>query len=186
MWLMKRGAQACHMRAVPTCGCWSARRGAAAAAAVAGRAPVRPFPPPAAAAAAGGLLSLPASINASPPFPAILDLSANFSIINSRAAEAAGYSREGAFAADQVETVRALLTAHPPGGATCSATSVALLWRGCLASVQRVIGTRARCLHPCSCASCPAWPLPGHLDRRPAHAKHPPRLPGCGARERGR
>lgn len=54
----------------------------------------------------GGLLSLPVSINASERFPAILDLSANFSIINSYAAAAAGYSREGAYAADQVEVVK--------------------------------------------------------------------------------
>ncbi|GFR52480.1 hypothetical protein Agub_g15050 [Astrephomene gubernaculifera] len=43
----------------------------------------------------GGLLGVPVSLNGSPRFPAILDLGANFSILNWQAAELAGVRREG-------------------------------------------------------------------------------------------
>lgn len=48
----------------------------------------------------GGLLAVPVSLNGSPRFPAILDLGANTSILNWRAAELAGVRRDGAGAED--------------------------------------------------------------------------------------
>ena len=68
-----------------------------------------PPPPAPAPTAPGGLLGVPVSLNGSARFPAILDLGANFSILNWPAAELAGVRRgaDGAPADSSMQEVGA-------------------------------------------------------------------------------